>query len=40
MYPTGEKQTLEKQELIAAATSLWLIVAVALACRVGYAYHE
>ena len=31
---------LEKRKIIAAATSLWLIVAVALACRVGYAYHE
>jgi 4-amino-4-deoxy-L-arabinose transferase-like glycosyltransferase len=32
--------SLRKSKIIAAATSLWLIVAVALVCRVGYAYHE
>jgi 4-amino-4-deoxy-L-arabinose transferase-like glycosyltransferase len=31
---------LKNRKIIAAATSLWLILAVALACRVGYAYHE
>jgi hypothetical protein len=29
-----------KRKLIAAATSLWLIVAVAAACRIAYAYRE
>ena len=40
MYPKRESVNLVKRKIIAAATSLWLIVAVALACRVGYAYHE
>ncbi len=31
---------LETRRIIAATASLWLIVAVALACRVAYAYHE
>src|SRR6202046_5085282 len=31
---------LEKRRIIAAAGSLWLIVAVAIVCRVGYAYVE
>ena len=32
--------TLEKRKIIAAVTSLWLIVAVAILCRAGYAYAE
>jgi Dolichyl-phosphate-mannose-protein mannosyltransferase len=31
---------LEKRKIIAAAGSLWLIVAVAIVCRVGYAYVQ
>lgn len=31
---------LRKNKIIAATTSLWLIVAVALACRFGYAYEQ
>ncbi len=40
MYSRRERVHLEKRKIIAGATSLWLIVAVAIACRVGYAYHE
>jgi 4-amino-4-deoxy-L-arabinose transferase-like glycosyltransferase len=29
-----------KSKIIALATSVWLIVAVAMVCRLGYAYHE
>jgi hypothetical protein len=32
--------SLRKNKIIAATTSLWLIVAVALACRFGYAYEQ
>jgi 4-amino-4-deoxy-L-arabinose transferase-like glycosyltransferase len=36
----GEGVNLEKRKVIAAATSLWLIVTVAIVCRAGYAYQE
>jgi hypothetical protein len=36
----GEGVKLEKRKIIAAAGSLWLIVAVAIVCRVGYAYVQ
>jgi Dolichyl-phosphate-mannose-protein mannosyltransferase len=37
---TGEGVKLEKRKIIAAAGSLWLILAVAIVCRVGYAYVQ
>jgi hypothetical protein len=36
----GEGVKLEKRRIITAAGSLWLIVAVAIVCRVGYAYVQ
>jgi Dolichyl-phosphate-mannose-protein mannosyltransferase len=36
----GEGVKLEKRKIIAAAGSFWLIVAVAIVCRVGYAYVQ
>ncbi len=36
----GEGVKLEKRKIIAAAGSLWLIAAVAIVCRVGYAYVQ
>jgi 4-amino-4-deoxy-L-arabinose transferase-like glycosyltransferase len=36
----GEGVRLEKQKIIAAAGSLWLIVAVAIVCRMGYAHVQ
>ena len=37
---TERLSLLRKNKIIAAATSLWLIVAVATACRFGYAYEQ
>ena len=31
---------LEKRKVVAVVTSLWLIVAAAVVCRVGYAYQQ
>jgi 4-amino-4-deoxy-L-arabinose transferase-like glycosyltransferase len=38
--PVGAGASVANRRLIAAATSLWLIAAVAAACRIGYAWHE
>ena len=40
MFGQIKRVNLGKSKIIAAATSLWLIVALALVCRAGYAYQQ